>query len=179
MSSKTRPWAQCAPNLVASRSPFHLAGGWGAFQRRSPAGGAAYGRPRNALTLPSLMVLPWALPCSVFTVSESAYIGIDNPRTSPARARAHVTFVPICITKLLRAIRYQDEAEGGASFRNFSNGKISCRWQVVRGRGDRRWFRGGGSGGTSSPRPILRRGGDGCCSSSFAPCRRRRHRAGR
>ena len=30
----------------------------GAFQRSSLTGGAAYGSPRNALTLPSLMALP-------------------------------------------------------------------------------------------------------------------------
>src|SRR5580704_1412461 len=89
MSSNTRPCAQCAPNLAASRSPFHVAGGCGAFQRRSPTGGAAYGSPRNARTFPSLIVFPVALPCSVFTVNESAFKLADSPINNPAAAKAH------------------------------------------------------------------------------------------
>src|SRR5579859_1580925 len=58
ISSKTLFCAQCGAYLVASRSPFHFAAGCGAFHRNSPTGGAAYGKPSQARTLPSLIVLP-------------------------------------------------------------------------------------------------------------------------
>src|ERR1041385_1748981 len=39
--------AQRLPNAIASSGCFHPSGGCGAFQRRSPTGGLAYGMPRN------------------------------------------------------------------------------------------------------------------------------------
>src|SRR5882724_3273369 len=57
---------QWCPNSVAWRTPDHLAAGCGGFQRRSPTGGAAYGMPRNALTLPS--VLPSTAPVRILTM---------------------------------------------------------------------------------------------------------------
>src|SRR5580658_3052779 len=113
MSSKTWFCAQRAPNLVASRLPFHFAGGAGAFQRMSPTGGAAYGSPRNAFTLPLLRVFPSALPCSVFTVSASAYAVTEIPNPRLTAARAHTSFIPTCIRKILRGIRYQDGPAAG------------------------------------------------------------------
>ncbi len=41
-------WRALGANWVASRTPFHSAGGCGGFHRRSPVGGAAYGSPRKA-----------------------------------------------------------------------------------------------------------------------------------
>src|ERR1035441_8356795 len=99
MSSKTRPCAQCAPYLVASRSPFHFAGAWGAFQRMSATGGAAYGRPRNARTLPLLMVLPVTLPCSVFTLRGSACAAPDSATNTVTAVKAHVILLLICIDR--------------------------------------------------------------------------------
>src|SRR3974390_2487957 len=46
--------AQRFPNWVASRTPVHGSGGWGAFQRKGPTGAFAYGIPRYAKTAPSL-----------------------------------------------------------------------------------------------------------------------------
>src|SRR5689334_4753395 len=57
---------QCGPNSVAWRTPLHLAGGFGAFQRRSPVGGAANGIPRNWRT-PDVALLPSRVPVSIFT----------------------------------------------------------------------------------------------------------------
>src|ERR1700677_643680 len=89
MSSKTGFCAQCAPYFVASRRPLHSAGGCGAFQRRSPVGGAAYGTPSHARTLPLLIGLPCSWPCFVLTTSGSALIVLLNPNSSPA-ARTHL-----------------------------------------------------------------------------------------
>src|SRR5580692_5252691 len=66
--------------------------------------------PRNALTLPSLIVLPWTLPCWVLTVIASARAAVVVPPASPAIARAHSSFDPTCIKKILRRIPYQDGA---------------------------------------------------------------------
>src|SRR5580700_7928385 len=52
-------WTQPLPNLVASRTPVSGAAFWGAFQRRGPTGGAAYGMPSKlrivAVLLPAIM----------------------------------------------------------------------------------------------------------------------------
>src|SRR5579871_4546697 len=65
ISPKTLPCRQWKPKSVALRTPDHFAAGAGAFQRRSPTGGAAYGIPRNACTGPS--ALPSTSPEAVFT----------------------------------------------------------------------------------------------------------------
>src|SRR6516225_8931467 len=43
---------QCGANRVASRTPDQLVAGCGGCHRSAPAGGAAYGTPRNSLTAP-------------------------------------------------------------------------------------------------------------------------------
>src|SRR5580700_9481609 len=52
-------WTQPLPNLVASRTPVSGAAFWGAFQRRGPTGGAAYGMPSKlrivAVLLPAII----------------------------------------------------------------------------------------------------------------------------
>src|SRR5215472_8917570 len=45
---------QCGANCVASRTPDQLAGGCGGCHRNAPTGGAAYGRPRNSSTAPTV-----------------------------------------------------------------------------------------------------------------------------
>src|SRR5208283_4100181 len=54
------------PNLVAGRTPSHLAAGCGARQRRSPTGGAANGTPRYTVSVASLV--PCNTPCSTLAV---------------------------------------------------------------------------------------------------------------
>jgi hypothetical protein len=49
----------------AERTPTHGAGGCGGRKRKEPIGGAAYGTPRNATTLPSAS--PSTTPCLVTT----------------------------------------------------------------------------------------------------------------
>src|ERR1700740_1900899 len=71
MSPKTFPCRQWEPNCVAFFTPVHFAAGDGAFQRRLPTGGAAYGMPRKVFTLPSS--LPSTVPKRVFTC------GADEP----------------------------------------------------------------------------------------------------
>src|SRR5579864_911933 len=71
MSPKTFPCRQWGPNSVAFFTPLHFVAGAGAFQRKPPTGGAAYGMPRKVFTLPSS--LPSTVPKRVFTC------GADDP----------------------------------------------------------------------------------------------------
>src|SRR5512142_2544346 len=52
---------QMGPNLLASRTPLHLAAGCGARQRRSPTGGAAKGMFLKTEMPPS--IVPANMPC--------------------------------------------------------------------------------------------------------------------
>src|SRR5437899_8827640 len=81
MSPKTFPCRQWEPNSVAFFTPVHFAAGTGAFQRRSPTGGAAYRMPRKVFTLPSS--LPSTAPKRVFTcgADETANKNEENART--------------------------------------------------------------------------------------------------
>src|SRR5207342_931172 len=52
-------------------TPFQWATGCGAFQRRSPTGGAAKGIPLKAVTSPELLFTPDTIPASVLaTINE-------------------------------------------------------------------------------------------------------------
>src|SRR3954451_1382675 len=81
---------QWAPNSVAWRNPLHLAGVLGAFQRRSPVGGAAYGMPRNWRT-PDAALLPSRVPVSIFTRSAATArmaVAATRPKTLRTRRNA-------------------------------------------------------------------------------------------
>src|SRR3954447_14265299 len=81
---------QCGPNSVAWRTPVHLAGGFGAFQRRSPVGGVANGIPRNWRT-PDAALLPSRVPVSIFTRSAaSARMADAATRPEALRTRRNV-----------------------------------------------------------------------------------------
>src|SRR5690349_8935549 len=69
---------QLAENLSACRTPRHAAAGWGAFQRRSPVGAAAYGMPLKTRTEVSLPAAPDTRPLRVFTGCVRAYSGAAN-----------------------------------------------------------------------------------------------------
>src|SRR5262249_32766552 len=56
---------QMGPREVASSGALHEAAAFGAFHRRSPTGGAAYGMPRKTRVLPD--VEPCTGPLSVWT----------------------------------------------------------------------------------------------------------------
>src|SRR5689334_15975756 len=83
-------WMQAGPKFVASRVSFHFGIGSGAFQRRAPTGGSAYGMPLNARTLPD--ATPCSLPAGADTTGgESAMAGSD--RTIDIN-NAHAIFMP-------------------------------------------------------------------------------------
>src|SRR5580700_7375297 len=69
-------WTQPLPNLVASRTPVSGAAFWGAFQRRGPTGGAAYGMPSKlrivAVLLPAIMPTFGTVTTSCPAAPESA-----------------------------------------------------------------------------------------------------------
>src|ERR1044071_755208 len=71
--------AQRLPNLVASIGAAHLSGGTGAFQRRLPTGGFAYGMPRNcrAVTVVPTM-LPWTGPSATVTVGGWGFSSVPH-----------------------------------------------------------------------------------------------------
>ena len=60
---------QVAENWSALRTPVHVAGALGAFQRRSPTGGAANGIPLYTRTAALVPATPETEPLSVFTGS--------------------------------------------------------------------------------------------------------------
>src|SRR6476620_10888677 len=66
ISSKTFGCMHAAGVWLASRTPSHFCGGCGAFQRRSPTGGAAYGTPKYTVVPPSTG-LPFTSPVAVLT----------------------------------------------------------------------------------------------------------------
>src|ERR1700722_3027330 len=53
------------PKVLDWRTPCHLAGGCGGFQRSGPTGGAAKGMPRKSRAFPSALIFPCTLPWSV------------------------------------------------------------------------------------------------------------------
>ena len=53
---------QLAPNLSALRTPAQATTGWGARQRKSPTGGAAYGMPLKTVIGETLPGTPWTEP---------------------------------------------------------------------------------------------------------------------
>src|SRR5437016_6547967 len=71
MSPITFVFNNAEPILSACRTPFHLGIGCGAFQRRSPTGGAAKGTPLKIRTVRSALVVPATTPASVFTSSDA------------------------------------------------------------------------------------------------------------
>src|SRR3954466_1758523 len=60
LPGRNAPWAQDAPNLLASRTPCHGLTACGGRQRKSPVGAAANGTPLKLVTSPS--VVPRTLP---------------------------------------------------------------------------------------------------------------------
>src|SRR6266851_251384 len=77
-------WAHGFPGQVAFLMPVHGAAGRGGRHRRTPTGGAAYGRPKNSRALPAYS--PRAAPLSVCTTS-----GAGPPEACAAAARTAVT----------------------------------------------------------------------------------------
>jgi hypothetical protein len=78
----TAPWGQPGPNAVASRGTDQCSIGCGAFQRKSPIGGAAYGIPTNARVAPAIF------PC---TGPSRVWISVpDCPLTVGVRVGALV-----------------------------------------------------------------------------------------
>ena len=82
---------QRAPKLVALRIVFHFAGGAGGFQRNFPRGGAAYGIPRYALTVPRL--LPCTIPLSIFTSGLAALAAIAVTNVTAPISQIPDTFI--------------------------------------------------------------------------------------
>src|SRR5262245_61777924 len=72
-------WAQRLPNCVASIGVVHLSGATGAFQRRAPTGGFAYGMPRNCRAVTVVpMMLPWTGPSATLTVNGSGFSTVPH-----------------------------------------------------------------------------------------------------
>src|SRR5690348_1203983 len=59
--------AQVAENRFAVRTFGHAIAGCGGRQRKLPTGGAAYGMPRNCVTVASEPGMPRIVPLSIFT----------------------------------------------------------------------------------------------------------------
>ena len=84
MSSKTWLCAQCAPNLVASRSPFHLAGGCGRLPAQIAHRRRRVGQPQKGLDL--AVVDGLAVDLALLGLHRQR-IGMDVAATRPATAR--------------------------------------------------------------------------------------------
>jgi hypothetical protein len=87
---------QCGANAVAARTPVQCAGGSGACQRSAPAGGAAYGMPRNSRIPPATS--PRTAPdCVVATSPPAAAVApagagpadVAQPASAPAAITPH------------------------------------------------------------------------------------------
>src|ERR1700722_4457251 len=101
---------QREPKSVALRTPFHLAGGMGGFQRRSPTGGLANGTPRKAEIVPS--DLPSSLPVSILTVGAE-----PAPRILTAANNAVRRMAPTADEKPSLIMESPGEARGTISQR--------------------------------------------------------------
>src|SRR5258708_29923717 len=94
MTPKVLVCTQAGPKAPASRSPVHLAGGAGGFQRNSPTGGAAKGMPRNALMPfaaepfndPSLIFATSGLPDLILLNRSSAFAEVAQDSASVINA---------------------------------------------------------------------------------------------
>src|SRR5262245_56474344 len=80
------PWTHRVPHSFAGRTPFHGVAGWGAFQRRSPTGGAAKGTPLKRRTDGSVPTVPSRTPPVTVTWSAACRGARRTPHTPrPAR----------------------------------------------------------------------------------------------
>src|SRR5208337_2907223 len=138
--------AQRAAKLVASRTPFQCAGGCGAFQRKSPTGGAAKGMPRNARVRPSLTSLPCMLPCAVLTVSESAFAKHDSPKAVNNSAAMHRQRFPM----MESPAKHHNRKGGRLLIRSINSCIFTTLFRKERGKGWGTvalfWIRTGGPG---------------------------------
>src|SRR5271165_4531464 len=77
-------WAQAGPIRSAFLMPFHRGAGCGGRHRRAPAGGAAYGMPKNSRTLRAYS--PRTAPLSVRTTSGAGRAAAAAAAGRPAAA---------------------------------------------------------------------------------------------
>src|SRR6185437_2281232 len=91
---------QCGANEVAGRVPDQGAAGCGGAQRSAPAGGAAYGMPRNSSVAPA--TLPWTRPVLV-TASGPPLVPCAAVPPPIAAAVEHAASVPAA--RMIAAIR--------------------------------------------------------------------------
>ena len=94
---------QLCANSTALRTPVQCFAGCGAFQRRSPTGGAANGTPRKT-RMPAFVVVPSMTPFAVLTWSAAPCAGA----TAVNVAIVQMAIPILCsdITRLLRSLKH-------------------------------------------------------------------------
>src|SRR5688572_25809667 len=88
LPGRDRGWWQAGPKSVASRTPFHTGETSGGFQRRTPIGGRAYGRPLKTCRLP--IFAPRTLPAGASTMGRVCAAAVHAMQSDVIHARSPV-----------------------------------------------------------------------------------------